>query len=349
MRTKLIKFSQSINDAIISCMLKDKNVIVLGLGTNDPKRVFGTTKKIVEKFGKNRAFDVPLSENSIAGICLGAAISGSRPILTHQRVEFAMLSMDQIVNQISKWRMMTAGVENVPLVIRMIIGRGWGQGPQHSQSLEALFAHIPGLRVVSPSNAVDAKGLMISSIESNDPVIFFEHRWLHDLTGMVPKKHYRQNISKCKVIRKGEDITIVSFSYMIYECLKAGSELKKIGVNSEIIDLVSLRPIDYKKIFDSVKKTKNLLVVDNGYHDYGISSEIIAKVNSKFQNKIKLKMKNIGILSSAIPSSKSLAKYCYINYVDVYNHATNLLGLKNTNKLIFFFNDVPNLDFEGPF
>ena len=235
-------------------MLRDKNVVLMGLGVTDPKGIFGTTKDLEKKFGSSRVIETPTSENAITGIALGAAIKGLRPVLTHQRVEFALLSMEQIINQLSKWHFMSAGKQKVPIVIRMIIGKGWGQGPQHSQSLEVLFSHIPGLKVVAPSNAYDAKGLMIQSIRDNNPVIFFEHRWVHDIYGNVPKKSYNIKIGKAKTIKKGKDITIVSFSEALVQVMRLYKFLKINGINPEIIDLRTLRPIDKNTIINSVKK-----------------------------------------------------------------------------------------------
>ena len=181
--------SQSINEALTMAMKKDKNILLLGLGVDDPKGIFGTTKGIDKLFkNKKRVFDFPTAENAMTGIAIGSSLIGLKPIITHQRVEFSLLSIEQIINQAAKWFFMNGGQKSVPLVIRLIIGRGWGQGPQHSQSLESIFAHIPGLKVISLSTPFNAKGLLLSSISDPNPVIVFEHRWLHDIKGEVPKK-----------------------------------------------------------------------------------------------------------------------------------------------------------------
>ena len=215
-----IKFSESILEATDYCMGVDPSVFIIGLGVPDPGGVFGTTLGLQEKYGEGRVMDMPLSENCMTGVIVGASLNGFRPILTHQRLEFALLSIDQIVNQAAKWYYMNAGQQHVPIVIRMIIGRGWGQGPQHAQSLESWFAHIPGLKVVMPSNAHDAKGLLISSVEDNNPVIFLEHRWLHNTVDNVPLEGYRVPIGKARVTREGRDLTIVAHSYMVLEAIK---------------------------------------------------------------------------------------------------------------------------------
>ena len=172
-----IKFGEAIREAIDICMRDDKSVFIIGEGVPDPRGIFGSTLGLKEKYGGDRVLDMPLSENGMTGVCIGAALKGMRPIMTHQRMDFALLSMDEIINNAAKWHYMFGGKINIPLVVRMIIGRGWGQGAQHSQNLQALFAHIPGLNVIMPTTPYDVKGLLISSVENNNPVIFIEHRW----------------------------------------------------------------------------------------------------------------------------------------------------------------------------
>ena len=244
----LITFAKAINEALSVAMTMDPNVICYGLGTDDPKGVFGTTLGLQEQFGRERVFDIPTSENAITGIGIGAALYGLKPIISHQRLDFALLSMDQLVNNAAKWRFMFGGQRGVPITVRMILGRGWGQGPTHSQNLIAWFAHVPGLKVVVPSTAEDAKGLLLSSIFDPDPVIFFEHRWLHNMKGDVPGGDHRVPIGKMRLARQGGDITIVAMSYMTIEALHAVDHLSTQGVNCDLIDLRSIRPIDWAAI-----------------------------------------------------------------------------------------------------
>ena len=352
-----IKFNQSIKEALNLSMLRDKKVVLMGLGVTDPKGIFGTTKDLEKKFGSSRVIETPTSENAITGIALGAAIKGLRPVLTHQRVEFALLSMEQIINQLSKWHFMSAGKQKVPIVIRMIIGKGWGQGPQHSQSLEVLFSHIPGLKVVAPSNAYDAKGLMIQSIRDNNPVIFFEHRWVHDIYGNVPKKSYNIKIGKAKTIKKGKDITIVSFSEALVQVMRLYKFLKINGINPEIIDLRTLRPIDKNTIINSVKKTGKLLVVDNSWTTYGVSAEIMSIVTESIFKKLKKPPQRIGIKNLLIPSTRELAKHCYLDSKNILEKIVSITGKKiNKKKKNLFLkemtthdSDIPYKDFKGPF
>jgi len=232
MTQRKLRYCQAVNEAIDQCMAKDPNVYIMGLGVPDPKGVFGTTLGLQEKYGSSRVMDMPTAENGMTGIAIGSALVGMRPIMVHQRIDFFLLAMEQLVNQAAKWHYTFGGKSSVPLVVRLIIGRGWGQGPQHSQSLQAWFAHVPGLKVVMPTTAYDAKGLLISSIEDNNPIVFLEHRWLHNMVDYVPEETYRVELGKCKIMRAGTDITIAALSYMSVEALKAAEHLKKFGIDA---------------------------------------------------------------------------------------------------------------------
>ena len=234
--TRQIKFLEAIREAQDLCLGADPSVYIVGLGVPDPKGIFGSTIGLKEKYGAHRVLDMPLSENAMTGVATGSALVGMRPIITHQRVDFALLALDQIVNQAAKWHYMFGGAMKVPLVMRMVIGRGWGQGPQHSQSLQSWFAHIPGLRVVMPTTAYDAKGLLISSVEDDNPVVFLEHRWLYGISDAVPPDYYRVPLGKARVLRQGSDVTIASLSYMTIEALQAADILAGEGINAEVED-----------------------------------------------------------------------------------------------------------------
>ena len=347
-----LKFFEAIREATAISLRDDPSVYLVGLGVPDPKGIFGTTEGLQSEYGADRVFDMTISENAMTGVAIGSALVGMRPILTHQRVEFALLSMEQIVNQAAKWFHMTAGKRNIPLVIRMIIGRGWGQGAQHSQSLESWFAHIPGLKVVMPATPYDAKGLLISAVEDNNPVIFMEHRWLHNTFGEVPKRKYKVPLGKANIIKSGKDLTIVSHSYMSIEALKAAMIMKEHGIDSEVIDLRSLRPLDTKTIIKSVKKTKRLLVVDNGWTRFGVSAEIISSVTEKIFDELKCSPSRIGIEDVPLPSTRALAVHAYPTPSKIVKAAAKLLGLqiklskeqKKSDPL-----DQPDQNFTGPF
>ncbi len=346
-----IDCAKAINEATEQCMKKHKNVFIFGLGVPDPKGIFGTTTGLQKKFGNQRVFDMPLAENGMTGVAVGAALNGFRPIITHQRIEFALLSMEQIINQAAKWNYMTAGKQNVPLVIRMIVGKGWGQGPQHSQNLESLFAHIPGLKVVMPFSPRDSKGLLISSIEDNNPVIFIEHRWLHSIKQQVPKSYYKIKIGKGRVARQGQDISLVSYSYGVFECLKASKILKeKFNISAEVIDLRTIRPLDKNIILKSVKKTKRILAVDNSWKSFGVSAEIISIITDNLKTKDIKKIARIGNIEVPCPSTRALAKDFYCNYITIVNKVLKMLvSKKNYLEKNNLYDDVPDKSFKGPF
>src|SRR5438067_7048463 len=214
---------------------------------------------------------MPVAENAITGMALGAALQGMRPVMTHIRLEFAMLAIDQIVNQAAKWHYMFGGQAKVPLVIRMVVGRGWGQGPQHSQSLQSWFAHIPGLKVVVPATPHDAKGLLIAAVEDDDPVIYIEHRWLHEEDGEVPDGYYEVPIGKAAVVRAGNDVTVAAVGPYVGEALKAAGALAGEGVSAEVLDLRTLRPLDSETLLASVRRTGRLVVADADWGPCGVS------------------------------------------------------------------------------
>ena len=238
-------FAEAIRDALSIALTSDPHVICYGLGVDDPKGVFGTTLGLQDLHGEDRVFDMPTSENAMTGIGVGAALDGMLPVLTHQRLDFFLLAMDQLVNSAAKWHYMFGGKASVPITIRLIVGRGWGQGPTHAQSLQSWFAHIPGLKVVMPTFADDAKGLLLSSIFDPDPVVFLEHRWLHNLSGEVPVGDHRTAIGKARLVARGGDVTVVGLSYMTVEALHAIDVLRTVGIECDLIDLRSVRPIDW--------------------------------------------------------------------------------------------------------
>jgi len=271
-------YREAILEATRGCMETDGSVFVLGEGVDDVGGVFGTTKGLVDIFGPERVMDTPLAENGITGIAMGAALAGMRPLLVHMRVDFLPLSLDQIANHAAKWSYMFGGAVSVPLTIRAITGRGWGSAAQHSQSLQAVFAHFPGLKVVMPATPYDAKGLLISSIYDNNPVLFLEHRWLYDSSGHLPSAMYRVPLGKAAMRREGRDVTIVALSHMVETSLEAAAALEDEDIDCEVIDLRSIKPIDSGLIRASVIKTGRLVVADTAWKEFGVSAEILALV-----------------------------------------------------------------------
>lgn len=354
-----ISYIEAIREALDQSMSEDGRVILIGEGVPDPKNIFNSTKGLQEKFGNHRVFDMPLSENGMTGVCIGAAIRGLRPVLVHQRVDFALLSLDQIINNAAKWHYMFNGKASVPMVIRMVIGRGWGQGPQHSQSYQAMFAQVPGLKVVMPATAYDAKGMLLAAIRDNNPVIFLEHRWVHHITDRVPEDFYEIELGRARIIKKGSDITIAAFSYMVFEALIAAKALEKfLGISVEIIDMRSARPLDIGTVVSSIKKTKHLIVADTAYAFGSIASELIASVVHECFDVLKKAPIKICSPDFPTPSSPGMTKDYYPTPKTIIKALITLLDVniedEKLEKLMASvesknLHDIPNRDFKGPF
>lgn len=354
-----ITYAQAIYEATDQAMARDRRIFVIGEGVPDPKGIFGTTLGLQKKYGRNRVMDMPVSESGVTGACIGAALRGMRPLMTHQRVDFSIYSIDQIVNVAAKWYSMFGGIQSVPIVIRMIVGRGWGQGAQHSQSLQATYAHFPGLKVVMPVAPYDAKGMLLSALEDPNPVIFIEHRWLHMIAGEVPKRYYTEPLGKARVVQKGTDMTLVGSSYMVVECMKVADALREEGISVEVVDLRTISPLDEKTILSSVVKTGRLIVCDTGYSSYGVASEVIASVSKYAFSYLRDAPCSISLPDSPTPTSWKLAEYYYPTHIDVLREATLMMKVakdkisailsrerKSKEKIP---SDVPDLRFKGPF
>lgn len=341
-----MKYYDAIRDAQAVMMRNNKDVFICGLGVPDPKGVFGTTSGLIEEFGKKRVFDTPACENGTVGMLIGAAMQELRPIMVNQRVDFVLLALDQIINHASKWQIMFGGAQKIPIVIRVIVGKGWGQGPQHSQSMHALFSHIPGLRVVAPATPKDAKGLLISSIEDDAPVIFIEHRKLHNEEGDVPEGVYRTPIGKAEVLCEGGDVTIVAISQMVLEAKKAAKALQKDGVSCEIIDLRSLRPLDTSTVIESVKKTGRLVVADGDWRNCSVSGEIVAIAAENCHEHLKASPQRVTWPDIPVPTSVALEKAFYPTATDIYAKALKALGISKESVLV---EEEKEEVFQGPF
>lgn len=335
-------------------MAIDEKVICYGLGVTDPKSVFGTTKGLEETYGNERVFDMPTSENAMTGVSIGASLNNIKSVVTHQRLDFFLLAMDQIVNSAAKYYYMYGSQISVPITVRLIIGRGWGQGPTHSQNLQAWFAHIPGLKVVMPSTPQDAKTLLLSSIFDPNPVIFLEHRWLHESSGKVEEKAIIETLGTASKLKKGSDLTIVAMSYMAIEALHAVNVIEtQTGKKIDLIDLRSLNPIDWETIFDSVEKSGSLLVVDTGYTTGSIAGEIIAKVCLEKFNFLKIAPKRLAMPDIPEPTSFGLTKGFYVRAHDIGEAIISLLDIQKEVNLIELqepnLHDIPGSWFKGPF
>jgi pyruvate dehydrogenase E1 component beta subunit len=344
MRT--LRYNEAISEALVQAMKNDESIFIMGEGVDDPKGIFNTTLEAHKKFGSARVFDVPLSENAVTGIGIGSAIAGMRPVMVHARVDFLMLAMDQIINHAAKWKYMYGGRMSLPIVVRAIVGKGWGQGSQHSQALHSLFAHIPGLKVVMPATPYDAKGLLIASIEDPSPVIFIEHRSLFNQSGFVPEIYFSIPLGRGRIYRWGSDVTIVAVSEMVWHAERASQVLREDEVLAEIIDLRTVKPLDEEIILNSVKKTGKLIIADIGHTVCGIASEVSALVAEKAFDYLTSPIIRIALADIPTPCSYALEEMYYKGAREIVAAARELLGLKMNKKFNF---DPLNADFKGPF
>lgn len=320
-----ISYAQSISEAFHQAMDKDENVFVIGIGVKSPWYVGKTMEGLDEEFGE-RVIDPPVSEEGITGVAIGAAMAGMRPIMIHPRMDFMLLAMNQIVNHAAGWHYMFGGKVNVPLTIRAIINRGGEQAAQHSKSLQSMLMHVPGLKVVMPSTPYDAKGLLIASIEDENPVAYIDDRWLYEQEGDVPEEPYTVPIGKGAIRRSGKDVTIVATSYMVLEANKAAESLTAEGVDTEVIDLRSLKPLDEDIIIESVRKTGRLVVADAGWKTCGAAAEISAIAASDAFEYLKAPIIRVTLPDVPAPASCILEEEFYPGSEDIINAVKRVLN-----------------------
>ncbi len=313
---RILTYVEALREAVTAEMTRDERVFVMGLDVDDHVAIQGSTAGLVERFGADRVFTTPLSEDAMTGVAIGAAMAGMRPIHVHIRMDFLMLCMNQLVNMAAKSHYMYGGQVTVPLVVRCMIGKSWGQGAQHSQGLHAMFMHVPGLKVVAPSNAHDAKGLMAAAIRDENPVIFMEHRLLYFTEAYVPEGDFTVPLGRARRVREGGDITVVGVSNMVMECIRAAELVAEQGAEAEVIDPVSLVPLDIDTIVHSVRRTGRLLVVDNGWTMCGAGAEIVAAVaESLVENAVP--MARLGFAPTTCPTTPWLERAFYPNPVTI--------------------------------
>lgn len=346
MKTTLT-FRKALNLALVREMESDPSVFVFGLDVPDPKRIYGSTVELVEKFGKRRCFGTPLSEEAMTGVALGAALSGLRPVHVHIRADFVLLGMNQIANMISNFHYMSGGRLAVPLVIRAMIGRGWGQSAQHSKSLHSLYAHFPGLKVVLPTSPQDAYSLLRSAIRDNNPVIFLEHRWLYDISDEVDEEK-EVPLGEPAIVREGKDITFVGVSWMTVEALKAAEVLAKRGIEAEVIDVRTVTPLDEEPIVRSVKKTQRCLVIDHDWIFCGFASELAASVSYRCFNKLKHPVERLGFAPVPCPMTRPLETSFYADAHSIIRSTEKILGLDEADLSQEAFYTYEH-HFKGPF
>lgn len=344
-----LTFVEALREATSQEMETDRSVVLFGLDVDDPKAIAGTALGLVERFGRERVFGTPLSEDAMTGAAIGMALSGLRPIHVHIRMDFLMLAMNQLVNIAAKSRYMYGGQVNVPIVVRSMIGKSWGQGAQHSQGLYSMFMNVPGLKVVMPSNPHDAKGTMIAAIRDNDPVIYTDHRLLHYQTGPVPEKPYTSEPGKARVTIQGDDVTLVGISHMLTECLGAQAYLKSKGISTEVIDPIWLKPLDKETIINSVRKTGRLCVVDNGWTACGAGAEIVSIVTEALGPTMPLNVIRMGFAPVTCPPTPILEDLFYPNARTI---ASKVYDLVSGHSNYWLPEELPELkqsEFKGPF
>lgn len=312
-----LSYSLAINEAFRQMMADDERVFVIGQGVKSPWYVGNTTRDLSKRFGPERVIDTPVSENAMTGAAVGAAITGMRPVAVYPRTDFMMYALDPIINEAANWYYMGGGKTSVPVVIWGIVNRGGEQAAQHSQAIHAMFAHVPGLKVVMPSTPYDAKGLMIAAIRDDNPVVYIDDRWLYGLEEAVPREVYEVPIGKGIIRKKGKDLTLVSSSYMVIESLKASEILQKDGVSVEVIDLRTVKPVDEDLILNSVKKTGRLVVVDGGWKFCGYAAEISASVSEHIFKYLKAPVERITLPDNPAPASRALERAYYPSHEQI--------------------------------
>ena len=359
--SSFISYAKAVNSAIHQLMKVDSSIVIIGEGVPDPKAIFGTTSGLMNKFGAERVFDMPLSENGVTGVCIGASLTGLKPILIHQRIDFSLLALDQVINNAAKWFYIFNGQASVPIVIRMIMGRGWGQGPQHSQGLHSIYSSIPGLKVVMPSSPYDVKGMLVSAVRDPNPVIFIEHRWLHSIKDDVPDRIYEVELNKANVLFEGVEntLTIVALSYAAIESLEAARAIYRYyKLKIEVIDLRSVRPIDYETITASVSKTGRILFVDQAFASGGISGEVLSIVSEICFDSLKSPPARITMPDHPVPTSHYMTDGYYPGPLEIAKKVLTMLDFEFSGDAykelvsdleIVGFHDIPNRNFKGPF
>ena len=320
--------SKAMVQALEQEMTRDENVFVMGEDVGKYGGIFGSTTGLFNKFGSERIMDTPISETGFIGAAIGAAAEGLRPVVELMFVDFHGVVMDQIYNHMAKIPYMSGGNVKLPIVLLTAVGGGYSDAAQHSQTLYASFGHLPGMKVVAPTFPHDIKGMLVAAIRDDNPVVFMFHKtlqglgWMDQLDasiGPVPEEAYTVPLNKAKVVRKGTDVTIVGAQMMTLEALKAAEELAERGVDAEVIDLRSIKPIDKETILKSVAKTNRLVVVDEDYYSYGITAEISAIVASEGFQHLKAPIARLAIPDVPIPYSRVLEKYVIPDAKDIVN------------------------------
>jgi pyruvate/2-oxoglutarate/acetoin dehydrogenase E1 component len=347
--SRTLSYVEAVREATDLEMARDPAVVVFGLDVDDPKAIQGTTRGLMGKYGPERVFGTPLSEDAMTGAAVGMALAGLRPIHVHIRMDFLLLAMNQLVNVAAKSRYMYGGRVAVPLVVRSMIGKSWGQGAQHSQGLHSFFMHVPGLKVVAPSTPFDAKGCLAAAVRDDNPVLYVEHRLLHFQKGPVPAGDYVVGPGKPRVTAAGDDVTLVGISYMQVECLRARRYLEDVGVSAEVIDPIWLSPLDLDAIAASVERTGRLVVVDTGWLCCGAGAEVLAGVAERLQGVRDLSLKRLGFAPATCPTTPALEELFYPNARSIAAAAHDLVEGAATGWVPEERPEFQDIEFKGPF
>jgi len=351
---KTIQFRQAIAEAMTEEMRRDESVYLMGEEVAEYNGAYKASKGMLDEFGERRVIDTPISELGFSGIGVGSTMTGNRPIIEFMTFNFALVGIDQIINNAAKIRQMSGGQFPCPIVFRGPTGSAGQLGATHSQAFESWYANCPGLKVIVPSNPYDAKGLLKAAIRDDDPVIFLEHRWLHNTTAINKRHDYRIKIGKAKICKTGKHITILSMSYLTLEALKAAKYLyEKHKISAEVIDLRTIKPLDWQTIFRSIKKTKRLLVLDTGFTTGSVASEIIAKISIEKFNTLKSAPIRLAMPDVPEPTSPALTKNFYTRADDIVISVLKSLRINDKHVKLDFKQsgpaDVPDPSFKGPF
>lgn len=323
---RLIAYPDAIREGLHQCLALDPSVFVMGQGVDDPAGMFGTTRGLCQEFGHARVFDTPLAETGLMGVAVGAALGGMRPVYMHNRPDFLLLAMDQLVNHAAKWHFMFGGAASVPLVVWACTGRGWGSAAQHSQALQGLFMHVPGLKLVMPATCQDAKGLLIAAIKDDNPVLILDHRFNFSHQGHVPEPMYATPMGKAIVRKPGRDVTVVAISHMVHEAWSAAQELAEAGIDVEIIDLRSLCPLDEKTIIESVSRTGRAVIADTGWKRCGAAAEIAALCAEKCVFALKAPVLRVANPDLPTPAACSLEDAYYAGKTHIADAVRQLMN-----------------------
>jgi pyruvate/2-oxoglutarate/acetoin dehydrogenase E1 component len=344
-----LSYVEAIRESTDQEMARDASVILFGLDVDDAKAILGTTRDLARKYGAERVFGTPLSEEAMTGAAIGMALAGLRPIHVHIRMDFVMLAMNQLINMAAKTQYMFGGQEHLPLVVRSIIGKSWGQGAQHSQGLYSFFMHVPGIKVVAPATPYDAKGCLAAAVRDPNPVMFIEHRLLYYQHGPVPEQPFTVEAGRARVVAQGTDVTLVGLSYMQVECQRARHYLEEVGVSAAVIDPIWLSPLDIATIAESVRRTGTLCVVDNGWVTCGAGAEIVAAVMERLQGQREIRVLRLGFAPVPCPTTPTLEEHFYPNARTIAAAVFDLVRGGPRGWMPAERPELKSIEFKGPF